>query len=594
MRGLGGGGVVIITALLVACGRVTTATLVPTQEPTVKTPAATTTREPSPTLHRDPGPSSPVGLDGIWRSEGYGRIAEIADTVLNLYEATDVSLIRVLKTTLEEVESTLVLLGDQLFAKSNSSLHPISFRQIPSLPALTSVTDDPELNFEVFWRTFKENYAYFELYDVEWDAQYQLFQPQVTSNTTQDELFDIMSSMLRPIEDFHVHLASGSRFFKPGLLPHPLLVQRSGFSTISETSIDRIIEEFEGLVSDSLRIITETERYLNGEFTTAANNNLVYGKFTDPIGYLNIISMEGGDFSRIDDFSVQRSELETSIDRILEEFKDLEAIIVDVRFNGGGSDLLSLLIASRFADQKRLAFFKDALDTQAGDENFIPLGKFFVEPRGDLQFTKNITVLTGSMTASAAENFILMMMPFPYVTIIGEITSGAFSDVLNRTLPNGWEIGLSNERFLSPDGIDYQKIGIPPDIEIPLSEVDLAVGKDSILDTALGLLGAAPSVSPSVPSPEPILEVDPRTYDAYVGRYELSPEVIITITREDARLLVQATGQPEIEIYPESETAYSAKVADVHITFVKDVTGEIAGLVLRLEGQETPAERIND
>ena len=502
-------------------------------------------------------------------------------------------MIRVLETSLEEIESTFVLLGDQLFAKSNSSLHPISFRQIPNLPALISVTDDPELNFEVFWRTFKENYAYFELYDVDWDAQYKLFRPRVTSSTTQDELFDMLASMLRPIEDFHVHLASGSRFFKPGV-PHPLLVQRSGSSTMSETSIGGIIAEFEGLVSDSLRIITETERYLNEEFTTAANDNLVYGKFTDSIGYLNIISMEGGDFSRIDDFSVQRSELETSIDRILEEFKDLEAIIVDVRFNVGGSDLLSLLIASRFADQKRLAFSKDALDTQGGDNNFIPVGDFFVEPRGDLQFTKDITVLTSGMTASAAENFILMMMPFPYVTTIGETSSGAFSDVLNRTLPNGWEIGLSNERFLSSDGIDYQKIGIPPDIEIPLSEVDLAVGRDSILDTALGLLGAAPSVSPSVPSPETIVEVDPQTYDAYVGQYELSPEVIITITREDGRLLVQATGQPEIEIYPESETEYFAKVADVHITFVKDVTGEIAGLVLRLEGQETPAERIND
>ncbi len=134
----------------------------------------------------------------------------------------------------------------------------------------------------------------------------------------------------------------------------------------------------------------------------------------------------------------------------------------------------------------------------------------------------------------------------------------------------------------------------PPDIEIPLSAADLAVGKDSILDTALSLLGAAPSVAPSVPSADTIVEVDPQTYDAYVGQYELSSEVIIRITREGDSLFAQATGQPEIEIYPESETEYFANVPDVHITFIKDVEGKITGLILRLEGQETPAQRIFD
>ena len=132
-------------------------------------------------------------------------------------------MIRILETTLEGIEATLNVSGDQLTARPNSALSPMSFHRIPNLPALTSATDDPEFNFEVFWRTFKENYAYFELYDVDWDTQYQLYRPQVTSNTTQGELFDVMSTMLRPIEDFHLHLASATRFFKPGQ-PHPLLV----------------------------------------------------------------------------------------------------------------------------------------------------------------------------------------------------------------------------------------------------------------------------------------------------------------------------------------------------------------------------------
>jgi len=74
----------------------------------------------------------------------------------------------------------------------------------------------------------------------------------------------------------------------------------------------------------------------------------------------------------------------------------------------------------------------------------------------------------------------------PRVLRIGESTQGVFSDVLRRTLPNGWSFGLPNEVFRSPEGKTFDGAGIPPDIEVPVFAAnDLATGRDPGLERAL-------------------------------------------------------------------------------------------------------------
>ena len=65
-----------------------------------------------------------------------------------------------------------------------------------------------------------------------------------------------------------------------------------------------------------------------------------------------------------------------------------------------------------------------------------------------------------------------------------------------------------------------------------------------------------------------IAEIDANLYDNYVGRYHLREGFVITVTREDDRLLAQATGQQQLEMFPESETKFFLKVVDAQITFI--------------------------
>ena len=88
------------------------------------------------------------------------------------------------------------------------------------------------------------------------------------------------------------------------------------------------------------------------------------------------------------------------------------------------------------------------------------------------------------------------------------------------------------------------------------------------------------------------IEVDPSVYDAYLGQYEIVPNLVVTVTREETRLVAQATGYSKIEFFPESEIEFFAKQLDAQIMFVGDVSGKILSAVITLNGHEMRARKI--
>ncbi len=85
--------------------------------------------------------------------------------------------------------------------------------------------------------------------------------------------------------------------------------------------------------------------------------------------------------------------------------------------------------------------------------------------------------------------------------------------------------------------------------------------------------------------------VDPKMLKGYVGNYELAPKFILTVTREGDKLITQATGQPKVPIFAESNREFFAKVIDAQITFVPDGQGRATELILHQGGQGHHAKR---
>jgi hypothetical protein len=82
------------------------------------------------------------------------------------------------------------------------------------------------------------------------------------------------------------------------------------------------------------------------------------------------------------------------------------------------------------------------------------------------------------------------------------------------------------------------------------------------------------------------VQVDAAVLEPYAGEYELAPTFKIAVTREGARLFIQATGQPRVEIFAQSESEFFLKVVDARITFLKD------GLILHQNGMDQKAKKV--
>jgi hypothetical protein len=324
---------------------------------------------------------------------------------------------------------------------------------------------NPERNFELLWRTFHNAYPFFELRKVDWNKQYKIYRPRVTRNTTSDELFDIFCAMLRPLNDGHVELEARigrsrtTRYFTAENKPRfhreftPRQIQQL-FRTTANT-----------LVRHGFAMPRRTKAWM-----------LHYCRSAD-FAYMRILELE----------RVRIRTLAAALDRISRDFKSLKGMIIDIRDNPGGEDDAALAIVNRFCDRKRIAFRRKT-KIGPGKDEFTPLRTWYLEPQGPIQFTGPIVLLTCDAVFSGGEAFALALRNLPYVTIIGDHTNGIFSYQLERKLPNGWEYGLSDQVYFSPDMVCYEGKGIPPDIKLLNEKSNISKGVDPLINRAVRLL----------------------------------------------------------------------------------------------------------
>lgn len=77
------------------------------------------------------------------------------------------------------------------------------------------------------------------------------------------------------------------------------------------------------------------------------------------------------------------------------------------------------------------------------------------------------------------------------------------------------------------------------------------------------------------------VKVDPRAFDAYVGRYEFVTRGIITISKEDGRLFLLGDFWGKSELVPKSENEFLHRSLPMRFTFVKNEKGQVTHLVRR-------------
>lgn len=425
-----------------------------------------------------------AAMAGAWRSRGYGYVLDVGAAGVRIYDVTASSCapsgeapgLDALGAIEAEGADRFVLIGDT---------SRIGFERIAALPASCRTPEppsaDPLRTFDVLWETFDENYPFFALRGVHWDEVRDRYRPRVAAMAPDADLWPIATEILGRFQDAHVRLVDGDRRFQ---------VRRTA-SGPSTAELQRGLVEY----------LNQPDGALGGHVSWSAHDRLAHGVTPDGVAYLAVMTMGGfsngpagwpGNTTSEADVAAARA----ALDAALTELQDAPGLILDLRFNPGGSEAISALIAGCFADQRRLAYTRAGRD---GDR-MGPAFETYVEPGDCKPFSKPIIVLTGERTTSAAEALVMRLRVLPQATVMGQPTQGAHSDVLTRTLPNGWELGLSNEVYTLADGQVYEGLGVPPAIHTP------APGPDASPEAVFGAdirlaaqrLRAGPAVAPPV------------------------------------------------------------------------------------------------
>jgi carboxyl-terminal processing protease len=332
----------------------------------------------------------------------------------------------------------------------------------------------PEKDFETFWTTFRDNYAFFKLKSVNWDSTYQKYRPLVSKKTKQNELVAIFGQMVEPLKDGHITISKGEEILYKSKKPSQFRQEFKGFE-----------KQFWHTVDTTL--IKHTFQKPVGVGPVFKGEHLYYFSKSDQVGYIRITRCFANPESIFDDAKeiVDIKLMLQLFDSLVYQVSNTNALIIDLRANGGGHGGLEL--ASRFVSTKTLTHYK-AVKKKGNYENFSQLEPQYISPNSKTLYLKHLVILTNDKTASSAEDFTISLYKQKNVTTIGTNTSGMLSDMFGAKLSNKISFTLSNQVYYSTEKEILEDKGVPVKFQIINTKKDIENIQDPLIIKAIETL----------------------------------------------------------------------------------------------------------
>ncbi|MFK8042950.1 S41 family peptidase [Congregibacter sp.] len=446
-------------------------------------------------------------FQGTWIAEAYGQVVEIGTNTLRLLDYTSESCFLVEEASdvdTSDIETLFRVREDRLewYAGSGTASFGAPgtrFTAAEFVPASCAdgvdpqqgqagYSADPRRELRLFAQLLEEYSIYPALRELPVTPLYEKQLSQLTSSDSDEALAEALFNIASAYRDIHTTVETSLGLIK--VLNKPVYSDRLFAEWLDQQNLRPPLTPVQ---TDSANTYISEQLELEREITLAyaddgsdiqsTANDLLTWYAVDGVGYLAIDAMLG--FGDPEDNDDELTVLESALDEVMNDLRDTQALIVDVRRNGGGKDFLSLAIASRFVANETHAYSKQARLAATRTE----LIDVFLSPRGEFQYLAPVFLLTSSQTASAAETFTLAMRVLPQVTIVGETTQGGFSDQLEKRLSNGWKVSLANEFYLSPESEEFETEGVPVDLEVPqLQREARLLGTDFAIDAVISML----------------------------------------------------------------------------------------------------------
>ncbi len=191
---------------------------------------------------------------------------------------------------------------------------------------------------------------------------------------------------------------------------------------------------------------------------------------------------------------------------------EVPGVILDMRYNSGGSGWLADQMAAYFFDKEIIsgtsAYYDEVTDSFYTDPDTEAL---MIPPRAELQYDGPVVVMVGPACISACEFFSYAVTLEDRATVVGQYPSdGAGGGVEAFLMPEDTYVQMTVSREMDAEGnIHLEGIGVVPDVRVPVTVENFArelAGEDVILDAAVRVIsepkgaGITPSAPPKIAS----------------------------------------------------------------------------------------------
>lgn len=308
--------------------------------------------------------------------------------------------------------------------------------------------------------------------------------------------------------------------------------------------------DYSRFLPDSLKTDEQKQRELE--------ENLKRGKFAN-FGFQKVERMAGNigylDFRQ---FADARYAGATAI-AAMNFLANCDALIIDLRENGGGDASMIRLISTYFFREPThlTSWYYRPSDSiiQSWTNDYIV---------GTPMYDMDLYILTSSYTFSAAEEFTYNLKNLKRATIVGETTGGGAHPVESFGFENlKVAVRVPFGRAINPvTGTNWEGVGIAPDIEVPQEQAldrayveALTKIKDKATDEQTRQAAAwMIDYKNAIMNPATL---SPELMNKYIGVY--GPRTIIL---EGGKLYYQRVDRPRYEMIPMSENTFVFKDLD--------------------------------
>jgi carboxyl-terminal processing protease len=263
----------------------------------------------------------------------------------------------------------------------------------------------------------------------------------------------------------------GSPAESAGILPGDLIIKVDGLD-VAGLGEAEIISLVRGPAGTTVHLTVQRD-----EHTDPLDFDIVRARITIPSVEGRMLDGNVG-YVKINNFG------ETTTRELKDQLRSLlsqqpAGLVLDLRGNPGGYLDTAIEVVSQFIGEGVV------MRERSGDGS----EKTYQAIRGGLATDVPLVVLIDKGSASASEIVAGAVQDLARGTLVGETTYGKGSvQNWHRLLGDNGAVRVTIARWYTPNGRSIHKLGITPDVTIPLTEDDRTGGRDPQLDEAVRLL----------------------------------------------------------------------------------------------------------